>query len=123
MSRHLLLDRPDRHIVLGFDHPLQSFFGQVFRGPASGPVGNAVGGWPTRSGLGGRRPVVSSAQKANDLGELGEWAKMQIPDEFGIEPLAAYHLGLLIGLLSRESDSGEDMPEVPLPDCMKGPRA
>ncbi|SDA13073.1 hypothetical protein SAMN02799622_00901 [Methylobacterium sp. UNC378MF] len=123
MSRHLLLDRPDRHVVLGFDQQLQSFFGQVFRGPASGPVGNACGGWPTRSGLGGRRPVASSAQKANDLSELSEWAKAQIPDEFATEPQAAYYLGLLIGLLSLECNSGEDAPKVPLPACLRGPRA
>jgi hypothetical protein len=122
VSRHLLLDRPDRHIVLGFDHPLQSFFGQVFCGPASAPVGNACGGWPTRSGLGGRRPVTSSAQKANDLATLGEWAKAQIPDEFSTEPDAAFHLGLLLGLLSREWSTEEDMPQVPLPACLKGPR-
>ncbi|MET3485419.1 hypothetical protein [Methylobacterium sp. 1973] len=123
MSRHLLLDRPDRHVVLGFDHPLQSFFGQVFRGPSTGRPGNAIAGWPTRSGLGGRRPAVSSAQKANDLSELGEWAKAQIPDEFATEPQAAYYLGLLIGLLSHECDSGEDAPEAPLPDCLRGARA
>ncbi|MCJ2067826.1 hypothetical protein MKK75_03215 [Methylobacterium sp. J-030] len=123
MSRHLLLDRPDRHVVLGFDHPLQSFFGQVFRGPSTGSPGNARGGWPTRSGLGGRRPVVSSPQKANDLADLGEWAKAQIPDEFATEPMAAYHLGVLIGLLSSECDGGEDLPDVPLPDCLKGSRS
>lgn len=123
MSRHLLLDRPDRHIVLGFDHPLQSFFGQVFRGPASGPAGNACGGWPTRSGLGGRRPVASSAQRANDLSELTEWARAQIPDEVSRDETAIFHLGVLIGTLSRESREGRDAPEVPLPDCLRGARA
>lgn len=123
MSRHLLLDRLDRHVVLGFDHALQSFFGQVFRGPASDLAGNACGGWPTRSGLGGRRPVTSSEQKANDLSTLGEWAKAQIPDEFSTEPDAAYHLGLLLGLLSREWSTGEDASEIPLPDCLRGARA
>ena len=123
MSRHLLLDRPDRQIVLGYDHMLRSFFGQVFVPNHPRRAGIAVDGWPTTSGLGGRRPVVSSAQMANDLAELGEWAKTRIPDEFGTEPMAAYHLGLLLGLLSNECDCGEDLPEVPLPDCLKGARS
>ena len=101
--------------------PLSSRSNQ--RGPASGRVGNAVDGWPTRSGLGGRRPIVTSAQKANDLAELTEWAKTTIPDEFATEPSAAYHLGLLIGLLSREIDNGVPDHELPLPACLQGPRS
>ena len=122
MSRHLLLDRPDRQIVLGFDHMLRSFFGQAFVPNHPRRAGTAVDGWPTASGLGRRRPAVTSAQKAEDLAELGEWAKTRIPDEFATEPMAAYHLGILIGLLSNECDRGEDLPEVPLPDCLKGAR-
>ena len=114
MSRHLLLDRPDRQIVLGYDRMLRSFFGQVMRGD------RAIDGWPTKSGLGGRRPVTTAARKAIDLAELTEWAKARIPEEFASDPMAAYHLGVLIGLLSNEADEGEDRPDVPLPACLRG---
>lgn len=123
MSRHLLLNRPNRHVVLGWDEPLRAFFGQVFRGPHRDRPGNAIAGWPTRSGLGRRRPVTCGMHITEDLAALTEWAKLQIPDEFETEPQAAYHLGLLAGLLSRECYEGTDAPEVPLPDCLKGLRA
>ena len=100
MSRHLLLDRPDRQIFLGFDHPLQSFFGLVYRSGGRGGVWTVCGGWPTPIGLGIRSPISSSTLMHADLAELGEWAKAQIPDEFATEPMAAYHLGLLLSLLS-----------------------
>ena len=116
MSRHLLLDRSDRQIVLGFDHPLSSIFGQVMRAE------RAIDGWPTRSGLGTRRPAVTAAQMLGDLADLTEWAKTLIPDEFAVEPLAAYHLGLLIGLLHSEWEAGRDLPGVPLPVCLGGER-
>lgn len=123
MSRHLLLDRPDRQIVLGYDRMLQSFFGQAFHPNDPRREGIAVDGWPTKSGLGCRRPVTTAARKANDLAELTEWAKAQISDEFGSEPMAAHHLGVLVGLLSKEHDGGEDLPDLPLPASLQGARS
>ena len=122
MSRHLLLDRPDRQIVLGYDHMLRSFFGQVFRPGDPRREGIAVDGWPTKSGLGTRRPVDNHPEAGRDLNELESWAHRQIIADGTFGPATRDHVSRLRAILLREWDEGEDGMELPLPDCLKGPR-
>lgn len=116
MSRHLLLDRPDRQIVLGYDRMLLSFFGQIMRGD------RAIGGWPTKSGLGIRRPVYGHPEAAHDLTLLADWARRTLEAEGAWSIEAAEHLQRLWAVLLREWDDGEDSPDLPLPACLQGAR-
>ena len=123
MSRHLLLDRPDRQIVLGYDHMLWSFFGQVFRPNDKRREGMAVDGWPTKSGLGTRPPVYGHSEAARDLGELEAWAHRQLIADGSFGPQPRAHVQRLREILLFEWDEGDDATEIPLPACLKGPRA
>lgn len=111
MSRHLLIDRPTLRIVLGFDPMLQSVFGQRFRPGGAEREGMAVDGWPTRSGLGTRRPIANHADARQDLEGLRAWARRQQPEAVWAETRASRHLDDLIRLLHREWAQGEDLPE------------
>jgi len=123
VSRHLLLDRPDRQIVLGYDHMLRSFFGQVFRPNDRRREGMAVDGWPTKSGLGTRRPVDGHPEAARDLGELEAWAHRQLIADGSFGPETRAHAQRLREILLFEWDDGDDAAEIPLPACLKGSRA
>ena len=122
MSRHLLLNRPDRQIVLGFDFMLQSFFGQVFLPNDRRREGVAVEGWPTKSGLGTRRPAYEHQDVARDLGELEVWAHRQLIADGSFSPETREHVARLRGVLLREWDDGENAPELPLPASLQGAR-
>ena len=122
MSRHTLLDRPDRQIVLGFDHMLQSFFGQVFRPNDRRSAGMAVDGWPTRSGLDPQRFVPGHPEAARDLGELELWAHRQLIADGSFGPTSREYVSRLRAILLREWDDGEDSPDLPLPAFLQGAR-
>lgn len=118
MSRHLLVDRPRVQVVVGFDHMLRSFFGQLFN-PAADPD-RAVGGWPTRSGLGMRHPADTHVLAAGDLRLLFGWARQQQPIFVWREPEATEHFERLRAVLRSEWESGEDASEIPVPTCLRG---
>ncbi len=120
MSRHLLIDRPDCQVVLGFDHPLQAFFGQIFNPSDKRREGTPVGGWPTRSGLGMRPPVTDHSAVARDLEQLRRWARARQPDQVWAHPEAEQHLDALLRALRGEWDDGDDAPERPVPACLQG---
>lgn len=120
MSRHLLVDRPRLQVVVGFDHMLRSFFGQLFNPAAD--TGSAIDGWPTRSGLGTRHPADTQALAAADLRLLFAWARKQQPIFVWHEPEASEHFGRLHGLLRSEWETGEDAPVIPVPACLQGER-
>lgn len=120
MSRHILVDRPDLQVVLGFDHMLRSFFGQVFKPSDSRRQGIAVAGWPTRSGLGTRRSPRLCAERDLDLRLLLEWAHGQQPEELWDNPDASGHLARLRSALRFEWEEGEDYPELPVPAVLQG---
>lgn len=120
MSRHLLVDRPDVQIVLGYDHPLHAFFGQRFNPSRKHSEGIAIGGWPTRTGLGVRRFVRSAVEAEKDLRLLFAWARQQQPEDVWGRPGASAHLDQLRLVLRREWSEGEDCHEEPPPAALRG---
>lgn len=116
MSRHILVDRPSIQVVLGFDHMLRSFFGQIFKPPGSGI---ARGGWPTRSGLGTRRPVRTEEHASEDLRLLLAWARGTQPEEVWEHPEAADHLDALRRSLRFEWSEGYDEAERLVPHALR----
>lgn len=118
MSRHLLIDRADVRVVLGFDRMLRSFFGQVFKPRGQG---TACTGWPTSSGLGTRRPVSTYRQCSEDLNRhLQGWAFQQLVRHGVDQEDARDHLIRLVEVLRWEWDNGKDAAELPLPACLRG---
>ncbi|MFY9291650.1 MAG: hypothetical protein WAP03_13265 [Methylorubrum rhodinum] len=120
MSRHILVERPTIQVVLGFDHMLRSYFGQVFDPSDSDNEGMAVGGWPTASGLGTRRPVIHWAERNHDLRLLMTWARGQQPDRVWEHPEAAEHLEKLRAALRFEWEEGSDEDAIALPAVLQG---
>lgn len=120
MSRHILVERPDIQVVLGFDHMLRSYFGQVFDPSDSDNEGMAVGGWPTASGLGTRRPVNTYPERNHDLRLLMTWARGQQPDRVWAHPEAAEHLEKLRAALRFEWEEGSDEDAITLPAVLQG---
>lgn len=120
MSRHILVERPTIQVVLGFDHMLRSYFGQVFRPSDRRNEGMAVAGWPTASGLGTRRPVRTYPERDHDLRLLMMWARGQQPDRVWEHPDAAEHLEKLRAALRFEWEEGSNEPEMPLPTVLQG---
>lgn len=123
MSRHLFIDRPDCQVVLGYDHMLQSFFGQVFDPSSPRRAGIAIDGWPTKSGLGTRRPVRTVTEARNDVTALLLWVQ-----DLQLLPPAAWsgaevpgHLQQLREILLHESYLGEDFPSPELPPVLREP--
>ena len=115
MSQHTLLDRPDRRVLLGWDHPLQSFFGVVLDADDM-----AVDGWPTNTGLGTHRPAATDAQAVEDLARLLTWARGQIADELAACEAAEVHLCRVMSTIAGERRHGRDGPEIPVPACLQG---
>ncbi|TFZ59347.1 hypothetical protein E4V01_07825 [Methylorubrum sp. Q1] len=120
MSRHVLVDFNHCRIVLGFDHPLRSLFGQVF--DPSRDEGTAIDGWPTSSGLGGRRPIVSAGQFEADLTELSMWALNceRLPHSLWLGG-AWNRLKGFQQILHAEWRGGEDLFSFPPPENLRGP--
>ncbi|KQQ31528.1 hypothetical protein ASF53_02175 [Methylobacterium sp. Leaf123] len=120
MSRHVLVDFDHCRIVLGFDHPLRSLFGQVF--DPSRDEGSAIDGWPTSSGLGLRRPIGDQGQFDADLTELSMWALDCDRLPHGLWQGSAWtRLKGLQLLLLAEWQGGEDLFSFPAPDNLRGP--
>ncbi|MCJ2104730.1 hypothetical protein MKK70_04925 [Methylobacterium sp. E-041] len=118
MSRHVIVDRPSLQLVLGFDHMLRSFFGQVFNPANKRREGMAVGGWPTRSGLGTRRPARTIEEAGEDLRLLIAWAKHHQPAGVGEDAWSA-HLRSIRTVLMREWDDGTDSATPPIPVALQ----
>ena len=112
--------RPNLQVVLGFDHMLRSYFGQVFNPSDRKTEGMAVGGWPTASGLGTRRPVITYPERNHDLRLLMMWARAQQPASVWEHPEAAEHLEKLRAALRFEWEEGANEPELPLPAVLQG---
>lgn len=119
MSRHILIDWPKMQIVVGFDHMLRSFFGQVFNPSDRRSEGMAIGGWPTASGLGTRRPVVTYPERDHDLRLLMTWARSQVIDGVWEHPDAAAHIERLRSMLRFEWEEGSDEDEIPVPAVLR----
>ncbi len=120
MSRHVLVDFDHCRIVLGFDHPLRSFFGQLF--DPSCDEGTAIDGWPTSSGLGTRPPVRDAAQADADVALLSMWALDcdRLPHGFWLGVAWNRLKGLQL-TLQAEWRGGEDLICFPPPDSLRGP--
>ncbi|WP_375454816.1 hypothetical protein [uncultured Methylobacterium sp.] len=118
MSRHVILDRPNLQIVLGFDHMLCSFFGQVFDPSNARREGIAIGGWPTRSGLGMRRPVRTRAEAEEDSRLLVRWTLDQRWAHAG-STVWAHYVEKVRRALLLEWELGEDGETPPLPDLLR----
>lgn len=121
MSRHVLVDRPNLQVVLGFDHMLRSFFGQVFKPGDRRSEGIAVAGWPTKSGLGTRRPPRLCAERDLDVRLLIEWAREQQHEGVWDDPDASAHLARLRSAIRFEWEEGENYPEMPVPEALRRP--
>ena len=119
MSRHILVDRPSLQVVLGYDHMLQAFFGQIFNPSHTHRAGIAVGGWPTRTGLGTRRPVRSYPEASEDLALLSKWASATLAARDLEHPEARAHLDALIRTLRSEWDDGVNRAEIPVPAVLR----
>ncbi|MGN7122893.1 hypothetical protein [Methylorubrum thiocyanatum] len=119
MSRHILVDRPDCQVVIGFDHMLRSFFGQVFDPSNRRRRDTPVAGWPTGSGLGTRRPPRLCAERDLDVRLLIEWARDQQPDGVWNDPDAAVHLARLRSAIRFEWEEGLDYAELPVPAVLR----
>lgn len=116
MSRHLVVDRPDFQLVVGFDHPLRSFFGQVMRGE------RAIDGWPTRQGLGMRRPVTAAFEATRDLNLLLTWARERRPQSDPCDAERLARIEALRPILLEEWAQGADLASSPLPAVLDGGR-
>lgn len=115
MSRHLVIDRPDLQVVLGFDHMLRSFFGQVFNPSDARGQGIARAGWPTKSGLGTRRPAQTHAEAEEDLNLLIAWT-LKRKWEHADSLVWSAHIARVRVVLLREWDDGVDAvvsPQIP----------
>lgn len=119
MSRHRVIDRPNLQVVLGFDHPLRSFFGQAFDPSDPRLEGLAFAGWPTSSGLGTRRPVGTHAEAEVDLNLLVAWVLDQgWVHEHGL--IWAAHIARVWAVLLWEWENGTDAASPPIPAILMG---
>lgn len=80
MSRHVLIDRPELQVVVGFDPPLRYFFGQAFNPDRPNATGSPIDGWPTRYGLGIQPPVESEGRAKVVLASLALWLTKYVSD-------------------------------------------
>lgn len=119
MSRHCIIDRPNLQVVLGFDHPLRSFFGQAFDPSDSRLEGLAFAGWPTPSGLGTRRPVRSHAEAEADVDLLILWIFDQNWVQ-GPSLIWAAHVERVRAVLLWEWENGTDAASPKIPAILMG---
>ncbi|SFG92588.1 hypothetical protein [Methylobacterium gossipiicola] len=119
MSRHIVIDRPNLQVVLGFDHPLRSFFGQAFDPSDPRLEGLAFNGWPTPSGLGLRRPVQTHAEAEADVGLLIHWIFDQDWVQ-GPSLIWAAHVERVRATLLWEWENGTDAPSPKIPAILMG---
>jgi hypothetical protein len=76
MSRHQIPSKnPGLELIVGFDPPLRSFFGQVYDRTMLDDQNDCVAGWPSPLGLGVQPRLVSTIEAGQALDDLMAWAR------------------------------------------------